>query len=214
VFALENFHENQLTACGVVPHEDNNPLSTEMNGTKVMQGPLPDIHELPSESGRVKRFAQCDREALRKLLGRFGLELVEVPTQIPIPGSYWGDEEAGLISNRLLASSDTPLHSILHEACHYICMDEDRRRGLDTDAGGDYEEENAVCYLQITLAGQLPDTNMTHMCLDMDLWGYTFRLGSAQAWFEADAEDARRWLLDHRIIRPDGRPGWRVRQDR
>ena len=29
---------------------------------------------------------------------------------------------------------------------------------------------------------------------DMDAWGYTFRLGSAHAWFEHDAEDAREFL--------------------
>jgi len=29
---------------------------------------------------------------------------------------------------------------------------------------------------------------------DMDAWGYTFRLGSALAWFEHDADDARAWL--------------------
>ena len=43
------------------------------------------------------------------------------------------------------------------------------------------------------------------MCRDMDAWGYTFRLGSAQAWFEQDADDARRWLLAHRIIDEGGR---------
>ena len=29
---------------------------------------------------------------------------------------------------------------------------------------------------------------------DMDAWGYTFRLGSARAWFERDAEDAAAFL--------------------
>jgi hypothetical protein len=35
------------------------------------------------------------------------------------------------------------------------------------------------------------------MFRDMDDWGYTFRLGSAAAWFEQDAEDARAWLVEH-----------------
>jgi hypothetical protein len=43
------------------------------------------------------------------------------------------------------------------------------------------------------------------MCSDMDAWGYTFRLGSAGAWFERDAEDARRWLIAHRILDAGGR---------
>ena len=72
-----------------------------------------------------------------------------------IPGSYWGESEAGLIGNRIYFRPDTPLHSVLHEACHFICMDDARRTQLERDAGGDYDEENAVCYLQILLADEL-----------------------------------------------------------
>ena len=71
-----------------------------------------------------------------------------------------------------------------------------RRAQLERDAGGDYAEENAVCYLQILLAGSFRAVGRERMCADMDAWGYTFRLGSAKAWFEQDAEDARQWL-DH-----------------
>jgi hypothetical protein len=39
----------------------------------------------------------------------------------------------------------------------------------------------------------------------MDEWGYTFRLGSAAAWFREDAEDARQWLMHHGLI--DGESG-------
>ncbi len=35
---------------------------------------------------------------------------------------------------------------------------------------------------------------------DMDSWGYTFRLGSARAWFEQDAEDARAWLEERNLL--------------
>ena len=109
-------------------------------------------------------------------------EIVEVPAAEPIPGSFWGDDEAGLIDNRLYARCDTPLHSILHESCHYICMDDRRRAALHTDAGGDYEEENAVCYLQILLAEKINGYSAEGCMLDMDRWGYSFRLGSARAW--------------------------------
>jgi hypothetical protein len=34
----------------------------------------------------------------------------------------------------------------------------------------------------------------------MDEWGYSFRLGSARAWFEQDAEEARAWLETAGII--------------
>ena len=129
-----------------------------------------------------------------------------------IPGSYWGDEEAGLQGNRVLARPDTPVHSVLHEACHYVCMDAARRASLDTDASGDYDEENAVCYLQILLADQLPGMGKGRIFQDMDAWGYSFRLGSARQWFEQDAEDARQWLLQHNLITTDNLPSYRLRE--
>ena len=102
-------------------------------------------------------LGDSDRGALDTLLQRFGLRLEDVAAGEAIPGSFWGDEEAGLIGHRLLARADTPVHSILHEGCHYICMDHGRRENLHTNAGGGYDEENAVCYLQILLADHLPD---------------------------------------------------------
>ena len=39
-----------------------------------------------------------------------------------LPGSYWGDSEAGLRANVLYVRADTPLHSLLHELSHYVCM--------------------------------------------------------------------------------------------
>lgn len=142
----------------------------------------------------VVRWRAVDRAAVTALLAKFGLALVEVPADQAIPGSYWGDDEAGLIENRVYVRADTPLHSILHESCHCICMDSDRRERLHTDAGGNYDEENAVCYLQILLADRVDGYSAARCMLDMDRWGYSFRLGSARAWFERDAEDARRAL--------------------
>lgn len=131
---------------------------------------------------------------LRALLASFGLELVEVATGERIPGSFWGESEAGLVAEKVYVRPDTPVHSALHEACHAICMDDARRAALQTDAGGDYDEENAVCYLQIVLADRLPRVGRDRLMADMDAWGYTFRLGSTRAWFERDAADAREWL--------------------
>ena len=144
--------------------------------------------------------------AVTQLLSRYRLEPVAVASGETIPGSYWGESEAGLVGNRIYFRADTPLHSVLHEASHFICMDDARRTRLERDAGGDYDEENAVCYLQIVLANEVGGMDAQQMCRDMDAWGYTFRLGSAQAWFDQDAEDARRWLLAHRIIDECGRP--------
>jgi hypothetical protein len=139
-------------------------------------------------------------DSIRALLGRFGLELELVDEGAAIPGSYWGETEAGLVGETVYARLDTPLHSVLHETCHSICMDSTRRQSLDRDAGGDYDEENAVCYLQILLAHELPGLSCDRMTADMDTWGYTFRLGSAKAWFEQDAEDARQWLERRGLI--------------
>jgi len=146
-----------------------------------------------------------DRLALELLLDRYGLELRLVAPEQVIPGSYWGECEAGLIGSNVFARSDTPLHSVLHEGAHSICMTPERRAGLDTDAGGDDAEENAVCYLQILLAETLPNVGRERMCRDMDEWGYSFRLGSAAKWFAEDASDAREWLIRHRLIDAQGR---------
>jgi hypothetical protein len=151
------------------------------------------------------RLGSIDRTALASLLDRYGLALELVAPAEPIPGSYWGESEAGLRGERLYARLDTPVHSVLHEASHYICMSPDRRLGLDCDAGGDDLEESAVCYLQLLLADALPGVGTERLFADMDAWGYSFRLGSARAWFEGDAADARLWLRERRITDPSGR---------
>jgi hypothetical protein len=46
---------------------------------------------------------------------------------------------------------------------------------------------------------------------DMDAWGYSFRLGRTQLWFEDDAEDARKWLLEQRLLSDSGMPVFRLR---
>ena len=82
-------------------------------------------------------LAALDRLVVAQLLGRYGLELRLVAVDEVIPGSYWGDSEAGLKGSVVFARLDTPLHSVLHESAHYICMSPERRAGLDRDAGGD-----------------------------------------------------------------------------
>jgi len=152
-----------------------------------------------------------DRLALGLLLDRYGLELTLVAPGEVIPGSFWGEREAGLIGAKLYARLDTPVHSVLHESAHFICMTPERRAGLDTDAGGDDVEENAVCYLQILLAASLPQVGHERMCRDMDAWGYSFRLGSAAAWFAEDAADAREWLIRRQLIDAKERLTYAVR---
>jgi hypothetical protein len=145
-------------------------------------------------------LAAIDRRAVIGLLDGYGLALRPVPEAEPIPGSYWGESEAGLLGNALYARADTPLHSVLHEAAHYICMTPERRIGLTRDAGGDDAEENAVCYLQLLMGDALGGITRQQMYDDMDRWGYSFRLGSACAWFEHDAAEAQSWLFERGLI--------------
>ena len=129
-----------------------------------------------------------------KLLARFDLQLHKVPAGVAIPGSYWGDTEAGVIGSTVYARDDTPLHSLLHEACHLIVLPLERRLAVHTNATDSIEEEDATCYLQIVLADEIPGVGRARLMADMDAWGYSFRLGSSRAWFEHDAAEAQAFL--------------------
>ena len=155
---------------------------------------------MPTDNPDVLRLADIGATGLVRLLAEFGLNLEHCPANQPIPHSYWGEQEAGLKHNHLFARDDTPLHSILHEACHFICLDPARRRKLDTNACSDEAEEYAVCYLQILLADEVEGFGRERMFTDMDTWGYSFRLGSSRAWFEHDADDALAWLISHELL--------------
>ena len=147
-----------------------------------------------TSAASVLRLADIGYETPRALLARFGLTLQRVGSGEPIPGSFWGDEEAGIIGHTVYARDDTPVHSLLHEAGHLIVLPADRRPDVHTDATDSVEEEDATCYLQIVLADQLPGVGRDRLMADMDAWGYSFRLGSARAWFEHDAGEALAFL--------------------
>ena len=148
----------------------------------------------------VLRMSAIDWDAAVDLLASFDIALAAVENAASIPGSYWGEPEAGVIGATVHARGDTPVHSLLHEACHLIVAAPARRRSIHTDASDSQAEEDAACYLQIVLAARLAGVGATRICADMDAWGYTFRLGSARAWFERDAEDARAWLVERGIV--------------
>ena len=134
------------------------------------------------------------------LLARYGLTLERIAAGAPIPGSFWGEPEAGVIGTTVHARDDTPVHSLLHEACHLIVAPDERRVIIHTDASDSHAAEDATCYLQIVLAEELPGVGSARCMDDMDAWGYTFRLGSTRAWFERDAEDARAWLTARGLL--------------
>lgn len=149
-------------------------------------------------------LADISFEATAALLHGYELSLVRVDDAAPIPGSYWGEPEAGVIGHNVYVRRDTPVHSLLHEACHLIVAPPERRALIHTDASESQAEEDATCYLQILLGDSLPGVGSERVMTDMDEWGYTFRLGSARAWFERDALDARAWL-DSRGLLPGDR---------
>lgn len=148
----------------------------------------------------VLRLADIGFDAPRALLERYGLALVQVPDGAPIPGSYWGEPEAGIIGGTVYARADTPVHSLLHEAGHLVVLPPERRAAIHTDATDSIPEEDAVCVLQGLLGDALPGVGGERVWADMDAWGYTFRLGSARAYVERDAESAWAWLRAHGLV--------------
>ncbi|WP_282298126.1 hypothetical protein [Stenotrophomonas sp. PS02289] len=148
----------------------------------------------------VTRVGEIRFEDAVRLLAAHDLRLHRVDDGEAIPGSYWGEPEAGIIGSDVYVRDDTPVHSMLHEACHLIVLPPERRALVHTDATDSVPEEDATCYLQIVLAGQLPGVGSDQLMTDMDAWGYTYRLGSTRAWFEQDAEDAKAWLIERGLL--------------
>lgn len=146
---------------------------------------------------RMCEIAFADAAAL---LARYGLALHRVAEGQAIPGSYWGESEAGIIGNDVYVRDDTPVHSLLHEAGHLIVLPPQRRAAVHTDATDCIDEENAVCVLQSLLGDALPGVGGARILADMDAWGYTFRLGSAAAYVANDAEDAWQWLQARGLV--------------
>jgi hypothetical protein len=161
-----------------------------------------------ADAPSVRTLGEIDVADAAALLARFGLRLELVADGAPIPGSFWGESEAGVIGSTVHARRDTPLHSLLHEACHLIVIPPQLRYRVHTNASDSQYEEDATCYLQLLLSDELPGFGLDRALADMDAWGYTFRLGSARAWFERDAEDAAAWLQDLPHLRglPGGAP--------
>ena len=135
----------------------------------------------------LRDIALADATAL---LHRYGLQLRLVDDGAVIPGSYWGESEAGIIGSDVYVRGDTPVHSMLHEAGHLIVLPEEKRQAVHTDATDSVAEEDAVCLLQALLGDALPGVGRDRVFADMDAWGYTFRLGSARAYFARAAEAA------------------------
>ncbi|MEO6364973.1 MAG: hypothetical protein ABIO38_02850 [Luteimonas sp.] len=157
----------------------------------------------PATQNEVLLLRDIGIDGIAGLLARYDLRIVRVEDGASIPGSYWGEPEAGVIANTVYARNDTPVHSLLHEAAHLIVLPHQRRLAVHTDATDSVDEEDAVCVLQALLGGALPGVGRDRIHADMDTWGYTFRLGSARAYFEGDAETAWQWLGARGLIDAD-----------
>ncbi len=157
-------------------------------------------------------IADQNLEEIGDLLGRYGIELELEAETAEITASFWGAPEAGIVKKRVYVRADTPIHSMLHESAHIICMTTSRRETLNRDAGGTDLEEAAVCYLQIILADFITGVGRDRLMQDMDAWGYSFRLGSTRRWFETDAADACGWLQQHGLLTNAILPVWCLRK--
>lgn len=161
-------------------------------------------HDAPMQdaASAVLVLADIDFDKAAALLARYDLQLERVADGEPIPGSYWGEPEAGIVGSTVFARADTPAHSLLHEAAHLIVLPPERRAAVHTDATDSIEEEDAVLVLQALLADELAGVGLARMCVDMDAWGYTFRLGSAEAYLAQDADTAWQWLAARGLVAP------------
>ena len=167
----------------------------QAQGTSALDAPSPPVLIL----------ADIDAGETAALLACYDLQLERVADDAPIPGSYWGEPEAGIVGSTVFARADTPVHSLLHEAAHLIVLPPERRRLVHTDATDSIEEEDAVLVLQALLADRLTGVGRARMCADMDAWGYTFRLGSASAYVQRDADSAWAWLAARALVDADTR---------
>ena len=111
-----------------------------------MPATLPSTILREPEVLRLRDVAGCDVVAL---LARYGLRFERVADGAPIPGSFWGESEAGLISSTVFARDDTPLHSLLHEACHLIVIPPEMSWRGDRKASGLVFDENVKCCMPL-----------------------------------------------------------------
>jgi hypothetical protein len=165
----------------------------------------------PAIDAAVLTCSDIGADAVTRLLGRYGVAVEWQAAGSPITGSFWGEPEAGIVGQQVFVRPDTPVHSLLHELGHIICMTPERRDALAGNAGGDDLEEAAVCYLQLVLADYLPGVGRHRLMQDMDAWGYSFRFGTTGRWFAEDADDARTWLLENGLLSAAGEPVFQLR---
>ncbi len=73
-------------------------------------------------------------------------------------------QRQGESANIYIYVETTPLHSILHEASHYIRIQAHQRSLTQVDAKGTAMEENSTCYLQLVLS------DLLRAIVDRSIW--------------------------------------------
>ena len=138
----------------------------------------------PLSNDTVLQVSDVESDIVDQFLGRYGITLEVVPDAAPITASFWGEPEAGIVGRQVFVRGDPPVHSMLHEACHIICMSAERRDSLYRDAGGNDLEESAVCYLQVVLADSMVGVGRARlMCLSCEFWGEYNTISIITGWF-------------------------------
>src|SRR3546814_11917807 len=117
--------------------------SHPLEGEGAKQGKGAPLEGKGAGQGEVLRLRDIAFADAADLLARYDLHLEHVPDDAPITGRYWGESEAGLIGSNVHARSDTPVTSLLHEACHLIGMSPERRAAHHTDTTDMGQENDA-----------------------------------------------------------------------
>ncbi len=151
-----------------------------------------------------RRSMRCSRA--------YGARLERVPAGAAIPGSYWGDTEAGLdrqhrVRARRHARAFVPARALsLHlHGRRAPCRARDRRRRHATTRSA----ASATCRC-CSPSGSTASAQRA-ACATWTRGATRFREGSARAWFDGDGAHARAWLLDHGLVDSAGQPTLRLR---
>lgn len=65
---------------------------------------------------------------------------------------------------------------------------------------------------KVLLVCDVQGVGCARLMLDMDAWGYSFRLGNTLEWLQNDAADAKKFLINHALLQEAGSPTFRLRQ--
>src|SRR5690625_8003398 len=91
----------------------------------------------------VLRLDELPPGAAENLLQRYGLNLQTVAEGQPIPGTFWGEPEAGIIGGTVAARPDTAGQSLPHEAGHPPARTPVRRPHIPTGPRRDQPNHHA-----------------------------------------------------------------------